>query len=348
MTTSIPLHREIFTTTPTIVCSTSEWRVLARRYTNGIASLTLENSRGYIELLPFMGQMIWDVEFDGVSLRMKNMFKEPKQAHEISDTYGCFAFHSGLLTNGCPGPNDTHPLHGEFPCMELDHSEVLIDSDTLTVTSTGEYIKGFGSHYEARPSLTMYAGRGTFDINLSVTNLSTYAPMPLQYMCHMNYAFIPGGVMSQSIPKGAFCLRETVPEHVHPTPEWEDLNRKIRSGEYDQDSLEGAEAFDPEIVYFADNLDAHGDYAEFMLSAPAGYRFITRFSPQQFPVATRWILHNPDQSVAAFVLPGTSRPEGAYAARKSGTLIELQAGETRSFHVQTGFLAADEELIKEN
>ena len=52
--------------------------------------------------------------------------------------------------------------------------------------------------------------------------------------------------------------------------------------------------------------------------------------------ATRWLLHNPDQKVASFVLPGTSRPEGFLAAKAAGTLIELAPGATRSFHVSTG------------
>lgn len=56
--------------------------------------------------------MIWDAFFDGHDLTMRNMFSQPKLASEIVATYGCFAFHSGLLANGCPSPADTHPLHG--------------------------------------------------------------------------------------------------------------------------------------------------------------------------------------------------------------------------------------------
>lgn len=59
-------------------------------------------------------------------------------------------------------------------------------------------------------------------------------------------------------------------------------------------------------------------------------------------MATRWILHNPDLSVSAFALPGTSRPEGFLAVKKAGTLIELEPGKTRSFTVPTGLKNADE------
>lgn len=60
-----------------------------------------------------MGQMIWDAFFDGHDLTMRNMFSQPKLASEIVATYGCFAFHSGLLANGCPSPADTWPADDE-------------------------------------------------------------------------------------------------------------------------------------------------------------------------------------------------------------------------------------------
>ena len=127
---------------------------------------------------------------------------------------------------------------------------------------------GFGHHYRAEPAVTLRAGASTFDIDMSVTNLSAYASMPLQYMCHMNYAFVPGGRMAQNLPAGAFSLRRTVPAHVTPTPRWETLNEEILAGRIDADSLEAATEFDPEIVYFADDLPRHGRDLEFTLTAP--------------------------------------------------------------------------------
>ena len=70
--------------------------------------------------------------------------------------------------------------------------------------------------------------------------------------------------------------------------------------------------------------------------APQGHRFVTRFSTKQFNYATRWILHNGDQKVAAFILPATCRPEGYLAAKEKGTLQMLSPGETRHFSVTTG------------
>lgn len=338
-TTVVPLQRSLFTADPShpqALLSHGELTAAAARYPSGVETLVMTSSRVRLEILPFMGQILWDAVVDGVSLRMDNMFRQPLPAKEITQTYGCFAFHSGLLSAGCPAPEDTHPLHGELSCAPMDAARLEVGEEGIRLVSTYEYVMGFGHHYRAEPSVALRAGVSTFDIDLSVTNLSAYAPMPLQYMCHMNYAFVPNGRMRQNLPAGAFALRRTVPAHVTPTPRWQTLNDEILAGHIDVDSLEMATEFDPEIVYFADDLPRYGRDLEFTLGAPDGPAFITRFSAADFPVATRWILHNADQRVAAFVLPGTSRPEGRLAAQKAGTLIELEAGHSRRFHVTTG------------
>ncbi|MGV9183296.1 aldose 1-epimerase family protein [Arcanobacterium canis] len=333
---TIHLDKAQFHTHETLCVETGEIRISTKKYRKGIESLTIANSRGHVEVLPFMGQIIWDAEFDGRSLRMKNMFTEPGPAHEIVETYGCFAFHSGLLAAGVPSPEDTHMLHGEFATAPMDHAWLEVDGDQVRVVSEYEYTMGFGHHYRARPSLTIEAGSPQFHIGMEVTNLSEYAPMPLQYMCHMNYAFVPDGVMSESLPDGAFQLRRTIPAHVTPTERWTKINEAILAGEIDSHDLSAATEFDPEIVYLADDLAQYGPVATFELTNPDGVTFMTRFSTNEFSTATRWVLYNPDQQVAAFVLPGTSRPEGFLAAQKAGTLIMLEAGATRRFDVTTG------------
>ncbi|WP_146362650.1 aldose 1-epimerase family protein [Arthrobacter yangruifuii] len=331
----INLARSAFSAVKATLVESAEFTVTAIRYPSGVESVTVANSRGRVEVLPFLGQMVWDAEFDGVSLRMDSPFRQPYPATLVEDTYGCFAFHSGLLAAGCPAPEDTHPLHGEFPCAEFHEAWLEITGDSVAVSGRYEYVKGFGDHYEAVPAVRLTAGSAMFDIDLSVTNLSAARTMPLQYMCHMNYAYSDGARMTQSLPDGAFRLRETVPAHVFPTPEWTVLNEAIRAGKVPADVLDASQGYDPEIVFLADNLPA-GEELEFRLERTDGVTFCTRFSGTDFPTATRWLLHDPDQKVASFVLPGTSRPEGFLAAKAAGTLIELAPGASRSFHVSTG------------
>lgn len=320
---------------PRILLENSDFTVTSFRYDSGVEGLKIANSRGHLIILPRMGQMIWDAQFDGHSLTMCNMFRQPKPATEVIETYGCFAFHSGLLANGCPSAEDTHLLHGEMACAAMDEAWMELEGDMLRLTGRYEYVMGFGHHYLAQPTVVLHRSSTLFDIKMAVTNLAS-VDMPLQYMCHMNYAYIPNATFSQNIPDEILRLRESVPSHVNPTAQWLAFNQRIMQGEASLSTLNQPEFYDPEIVFFADKLDAYTDLPEFRMIAPDGTTFVTRFSSAELNYVTRWILYNGEQQVAAFALPATCRPEGYLAAQRNGTLIQVAPQQTRTFTVTTG------------
>lgn len=334
----IMLERKFFSEKRSVIFVNEEFKISLYRYPSGVEAVEMANSRGALVVLPYMGQMIWDAAFDGLDLKMKNMFSQPKPAARIVDTYGCFAFHSGLLANGCPSPEDEHPLHGEMPCAQMDRAWIELGEGCARVGGETEYAQGFGHHYLASPSVCLGAGQTRIEIGMKVKNLAS-APMPLQYMCHLNYAYVEDGVISSNLPGGAFSLRESIPAHVKPTKRWLAFNEEIKALQKTGGTLEKLdrpEMYDPEIVFMADSIDKRADSAVFELASPKGYTYFTAFSTKEFPHATRWLLYNADQQVAAFVLPATCRPEGFSAAKKAGTLIYLQAGQERNFSVTTG------------
>lgn len=332
----VELQRDFFKENHKVLVKDDEFSVSLFHYPSGIEAVEINNSRGKMIVLPYMGQIIWDVVFDGVSLKMKDMFSQPKPATEIADTYGCFAFHSGLLSNGCPSPEDDHVLHGEMACANMDKAWLEVGDDRITVCGTTEYVKGFGHHYIANPTVTMFKGESQIEIGMKVKNVSG-AEMPLQYMCHMNYTYSDFATLNQNIPDSAFVLRESIPAHVKPTEKWLNFNKELlKDKSKTLKVLDRPDMYDPEIVFFADNLSQYTDKAEFEMVSPEGQTFYTKFSTDEFNYATRWLLYNDDQQVAAFVLPGTCRPEGFLAAKKSGSLIMLQPGEERQFKVITG------------
>ncbi|QBB13812.1 aldose 1-epimerase family protein [Edwardsiella piscicida] len=335
MKSKIMLWRSLFDAQPRTLLSNDDFRVTAQRYDSGVEGLRIENRRGHLVILPWMGQMIWEACFDGRDLTMRNMFRQPKAATQVVETYGCFAFHSGLLANGCPSPEDSHPLHGEMPCAPMDEAWLELDGDSLSITGSYEYVMGFGHHYRAQPTVVLRGESALFDIGMRVTNLAS-VPMPLQYMCHMNYAYVPDALFSQTIPDAALILRESVPAHVVPTPQWQRFTERLRRGEATLTRLDAPQCYDPEIVFFADRLDRYGERQEFRMQAPDGTTFVTRFSSGDFNYVTRWILYNGDQQVAAFALPATCRPEGHLAAQRSGTLLQLAPQQSRSFWLTTG------------
>lgn len=311
--------------------------VITKKYPSGIESLTIRNSKGYVEVLPFMGQIIWDLNFNGHSLKLHNIFDMPRKANTIIDTYGCFAFHSGLLANGCPSPEDNHPMHGEFSVTDIYKAYLEVGEDSVSIVSECDYCQGFGFHYVAKPKVTLGSNTSSIDIDLSVTN-KTYIKMPLQYMCHMNYAYFDNAVITSNMPDSAFKLRESIPAHVNPTPKWIEYNDKLKELQKEGKTLSVLNEkamYDPEIVFMADNLSEYGEDACFEMKANDLTCFI-EYKTKDFNSATRWIMFNEDLKVAAFALPATCRPEGAKAAQKAGTVIYLEPNETKTFHVKTG------------
>ncbi|PJG83238.1 aldose 1-epimerase family protein [Caviibacterium pharyngocola] len=335
MKNRIYLYKELFSYEKKIIFQNDEFSALTFKYASGIEAVKLTNKKGFIIVLPFYGQIIWDAQFNGHNLKMKNMFREPKVGNTIIDTYGCFAFHSGLIRNGCPSPQDDHPLHGEMPCAVMDNAWLVFDEKSLGICSEVEYVKGFGDHYSAKPQVTLYADSSLFDIHMQVTNLAS-TEMPLQYMCHMNYCYEHGATFSQNIPESAVTLRQSIPAHVKPTEKWLEFNEQIKNGTYQLNSLENDEMYNPEIVFFMDNLQQYQSQLEYRMHSPQGHCYLTKFTSDEFNYATRWILFNADQQVGAFVLPATCRPEGYLSAKENGSLILLSPHETRCFTVTTG------------
>ena len=145
MNTKIYLQRGFFAENAKTIMENDEFKVNLFKYSSGVEAIEVTNSRGKIIVLPYMGQMIWRVEFDGIDLTMKNMFSRPRKVNNILDTYGCFAFHSGFLANGCPSSEDTHPMHGEFCCADLDTTWIEFSEDEVIIGGEYEYCQGFES-----------------------------------------------------------------------------------------------------------------------------------------------------------------------------------------------------------
>jgi hypothetical protein len=180
MNTRIPLYREVFAEPEKILLQSEDFKVSAWTYPSDVLAVSLENSRGRLVVLPYQGQMIWSAVFEGCDLTMTHLFKQPRPSPTIIDTYGCFMFHSGLLRNGCPAPDDTHALHGEMPCAPMDTAWLEIGEGFVRLGGSYEYAKGFGDRYRASPSVTLRADSALFDIDMDVTNL---AGKPMELMC---------------------------------------------------------------------------------------------------------------------------------------------------------------------
>src|SRR5690606_17576055 len=113
-----------------LIADSGAFSVTAFRYPSSVEGLRIANARGHVVVLPFLGQMIWDAVFEGRRLTMGNVFPYPRNGASILETYGAFAYHAGVLRNGTPGPQDTHPLHGEMPVTRMDSAHLRFGHDT--------------------------------------------------------------------------------------------------------------------------------------------------------------------------------------------------------------------------
>ena len=107
--TRVHLSRALFGERERTFLETDGATVSLFRYDTGVEAVRLANALGHVVVLPYLGQMVWDVRFAGVGMTMGSMFAAPRPATQIADTYGCYAYHSGLLRNGVPGPEDPAP-----------------------------------------------------------------------------------------------------------------------------------------------------------------------------------------------------------------------------------------------
>ncbi|MDD7972805.1 DUF4432 family protein [Roseinatronobacter alkalisoli] len=347
MTISIPLTPAMFNHAENVVARSPAFTVTAWRTRLDIEMLRIATARGHVDVLPFMGQMIWDAVFDGVRLTMDSAFPAPRPAHSIVETYGCLAYHSGILTNGCPGPEDDHPLHGEMPCKRMDAAHLeFCQEDGAPVIRVGghvDHVLGFGPNYRARPSVTL--GEGTvIGMGMVVENRSAL-PMDLMYMAHVNFAFVPNGIIHQPAPfsTGRTRVRTDVPAHVTPNDDYRAFLSELSGMPEAGRVLDQPERWNPEQVIYVDapGTDAAG-MTHAMLERPQGDGFAMSYATAEFGHMVRWILHGADAKVAAFALPSTCEPEGYLAERTKGNVGVLHPGETRSFMARFGYVTRDE------
>lgn len=341
MIASIPLIEADITTTERVALATPGVTASVFRYPTGVAALRLANARGHVIVLPWLGQIVWDAVFDGVRLTMQGLFDAPRPASTIVDTYTCFAYHSGLLRNGCPGPEDTHPLHGEFSCAAMDSAALELSADgAVRLASTRLYAQGFGNRYRATPSVTLRPGETLFDIDLAVENTGGQA-MDLMYMCHINFDFVQNGRILQSAPftPEHVAVRTATPLHVPRTERHTAMIAALGADPSPTETLDEATGYNPEQVFYLRGLGCDADgVTRMMLRRPEGDAFAMAFSLREFPHPARWIMVTPDHRVAAFALPATCHPEGYTAERGKGHVASLAPGEARRFSVRTGYL----------
>ena len=314
------------------------------RYDTGVEAIRLSHARGHVVVLPFMGQIVWSAAFDGVELAMQSMFAEPRPAKTIVETYGCLAYHAGILRLGVPGLEDDHALHGEAPCATMDTAGVSCGTDArgawIAVTGQREYAMGFGAHYSSRPQVILREGETGCEIVMAVENLSS-APMDLMYMCHVNFAFAEGARIVQSVPFTTDHVigRTAIPSHVSVSDEYRARMADFAQNPARMERLNEPERYNPEqVVYVVGQKTGADGLTRYLMQRQEGDAFAIAWNPEIMNKTIRWVLANSDQRVAAFAMPATCEPEGYTAEKRKGNVRQLAGGASVRFATQVSYV----------
>ncbi len=317
-------------------------------FSTGVQALRIENPQGHIVVLPYQGQQIWDAVFHGRRLTMANFFSAPVTSGNLLDSYGAFLYHCGALRTGTPGPEDTHPLHGELPAAAYNEAWLLEGQDDtgtyLGVSGSFLYTKAFGDKYRAVPMVKLYEDRTVLEVGMTIENLA-HRPMDLMYMCHVNFLPADNGEIVQAAGWDTtdMVLRSSIPSHVKPTPQYLAFLDSLKKNPGVTRILRPEDQYDPEVVFYIRNLRADARGMTHMLQKhPDGSSDYISWNVKELDHTVRWILKHEDQRVAGMALPATCDPEGYTAEKKKGNVRSLAGQSAVSFSVRTGYLDADD------
>ena len=313
-------------------------------YPSGVRAVRIDTDRGYIVVLPYMGQQIWDAEMDGRRLTMGSMFSYPKCTDFFLHTYGCFLMHCGAFRMGGPGPEDSHRLHGELPCAPYTDVELLFGTDNegsfMGITGLYEYDMAFTTHYTAKPSVTLRKGSTLLDISMHIENRSKY-DMELMYMCHINYRPVDHGRIVQSLPwdPDHMVLRTSIPEHISVSDSFLKFMDRLEVEPSLTDMLKPEDEYKPELAIFMKEpkTDSQG-LCHFMQVHPDGQADYVGFNPELMDHPTRWIMRTGEQEALGIALPSTCDPEGYTAEKRKGNIKLIAGGTSVILAVKTGVL----------
>ncbi len=345
--TTLNLSPQMFTPKEQVLLEHGPLSATAFQFESGVCGLRLANDQGSLTMLPYQGQQIWSGEFGGRPIHMKSMFDGPNATRDYLQNYGGFLLHCGFMAMGVPTADDDHALHGELPNAPYGRAHVELGAD-----ARGEYIAlggaynhtvAFSTNYLAEPLVKLYAGSSLFRVIFTATNLKV-TPMEYMYMAHVNWRPIDNGRLVYSAPatREHVRLRESIPPHVKPTPEYLAFMETLKEHPEQHNVLSPELSFDPEIVFNIDFMADDAGWAHSMQIHPDGSADYIAHQPAVLNVGVRWICRMADQDALGLVLPATAGPEGYTTEKAKGLVRTLGGREQFVCEMVAGVMTAEE------
>ena len=348
----IELYKEHFSRDCKTVVTIGSLSAEVFRYDTGVEAIRIKNDAGYAVVLPYMGQMIWDMEFYGHRGTMRSIYDAPMPCKvTYGESYGCFLMHCGLSAIGNPTAEDTHLPHGELPIAEYGKAYILFGEDEkgkyIAVSGDYEHKRCYEYNYLFTPECRLYEGTGLLEITAHFENRKDL-PLEYFYLCHINYRPVDGARLFYTAKHENIKAHHEVPAGYPAEKETNAYLARLDADASVMDTIDSkTQSYAPEIVftckYFA---DGEGN-AHTMQLLPDGYACYVCHRPEELPLGIRWISRTKDEDALGMVLPSTAEHLGYNYCKKMGYERYLATGETVTYHMTTGILAPkDAEAMK--
>jgi hypothetical protein len=282
---------------------------------------------------------------------MKSMFDQPYPTREMLATYGCFLIHCGATAMGVPGPQDTHPLHGELPNAPYQSASLVLGADEkgeyIGLTGTYRHTVAFNYNYTATPLIKLYAASSIFSVSMIIHNLKS-SPMPLMFLEHINFSPVDGGRLAQTVI--ADCenmrVRANIPSFMEVASGYPEFVQVLQEHPERHLVLEPGLVYDPEVVFYFNYLADQNGWAHTMQIHPDGSADVVRHRPEQLNHGVRWICRTADQQ-ALGMEPCTAEVEGFTAEKQKGNVRSLPGGASATFELEIGVLTETDARAEE-
>ncbi|MBO7217916.1 MAG: DUF4432 family protein [Clostridia bacterium] len=329
-------------TTDKLCCSTFE-------YSTGVKAVKIRNDKGSFVVLPFMGQMIWDIEFCGRRLTMKSIYDEPEICYDTyGESYGCFLMHCGLSAMGNPTEADTHKPHGELPIAKYKEAYILFGEDEkgkyISVGGVYSHKRAYDKNYDFCPEVRLYEDASEIEVTVHFENKKDL-PLEYFYLCHINYLPIEKSHLYYTARPENITVHSEVPAGY---PKEKETNAFIERLEKDKTLMDyidsETQSYAPEIVFTCIyDADEQGN-AYTLQEFPDGYGCYVCHRPEELPFGVRWIARTEDEDALGMVLPATAEHKGYLYCKERGQEKYLPPRSSMTFHIKTGLL--DPENVK--
>ena len=343
MEAKINLFPEQFTELEKTVIESGELNCSTFVYSTGVKAVRIKNSKGNLVVLPFMGQMIWHMEFEGRNLTMKSIYDEPEICYDTyGESYGCFLMHCGLTAMGNPTEADTHKPHGELPIAKYKEAYLLLGEDEMGsyVSLGGVYShkRAYDKNYEFSPEVRLYEGASEIEVTAKIENEKDL-PLEYFYLCHINYLPVESSHLYYSAKHENITAHSEVPEGYPKEKETKDYIQRLNENMSLMDTLDKkSQSYAPEIVFTCIyDADECGN-AYTMQQFPDGYSCYVCHRPEELPFGIRWIARTEDEDALGMVLPATAEHKGYLYCKEHGQEKYLASGESLTIHLKTGLI----------